>query len=113
MGIIMKPNICSELIIMPFGFDPHEAEKIVAEIRDEICRIYVDVIVDWLPDGSMKPLAFTWEDGREIKVDRVLNVVKGHSLKAFSPGLRYRCQTGRRIYYLHFDVERWYIETKK
>ena len=94
---------------MPFGFDLLEAEKTVNRIKD-IERIYIDVTVDWLPNGFMIPLSFTWENGMEYKIEKVLNVAKGHSLKAFAPGLRYRCQTGRRQYYLHSDGERWYIE---
>lgn len=98
---------------MPFGFNPVEAEKTVKETYDEYNRTYLEVTVDWLPDGSMKPLSFTWDDGREFKVDSVLAIRKGHSLKAFASGLRYYCQSGKRRYYLHYDGERWYIEQKK
>jgi hypothetical protein len=110
-GHIIIPNNCSVGDNMPFGFDPLEAEKAVKEIRDDKQRVYLDVVADWLPDGRILPLSFTWEDDREFKVGKILSVVKGHSLKAFAPGMRYRCQTGRRYYYLHYDGERWYIVT--
>jgi hypothetical protein len=98
---------------MPFGFDPLEAEKTINEVHDIVSRVYLDVTVDCLPDGRMIPLSFTWEDGREYKIGKVINMRKGHSLKIFASGFRYLCQNGQRRYYLHYDGERWYIETKK
>jgi hypothetical protein len=97
---------------MPFGFDPVEAEKYVNEVKDTVNRIYIDVTVRWLPTGKMIPLSFTWEDGREYKINKVLAVREGHSLKQFASGKRYYCQTGKRRYYLHYDGERWYVEVK-
>jgi hypothetical protein len=98
---------------VPFGFDPLQAERVVKEIRDEKNKIYVDVIVRWMPDGKIIPLRFIWQDGSEYRIDRVINAVKGHCLKVFSPGMRYYCQTRRRRYYLHFDGEKWYVETQR
>ena len=98
---------------MPFGFDPIEAEKAVKDIRDEYTRTYIEVTVRWLKDGTMTPLSFVLDDGSEHKIDKVVAMRKGHSLKTFAPGFRYYCQTGKRRYYLHYDGERWYIEIKK
>jgi hypothetical protein len=94
---------------MPFGFDPHEAER---QVRDnvEVEKVYVDVILWNKINGQLVPLYFTWTDDRKYKIEKILDIRKGHSLKAFAPGWRYRCQTGRWIFYLHYDMERWYIE---
>lgn len=96
--------------MMPFGFDPQEVEKTVNEVKDVIIKEYVEVTVNWLKDGSMRPLSFTWDDGREFRIDKVLAVRKGNSLKIYAPGMRYYCQTGKRRYYLYYDGERWYVE---
>lgn len=95
---------------MPFGFDPMEAEKVVKEIPDKVKKVYVEVTVACLKDGSMRPLSFTWDDGREFKIDKVLAVRKGNSLKIYAPGMRYYCKTGKRRYYLYYDGKRWYVE---
>jgi hypothetical protein len=97
----------------PFGFDPIEAEKAAKEIRNVVSREYVEVVVKWQLDGVMKPIYFIWGNGKEYQIDRILAVRKGNSLKAFAPGFRYYCQTGRRRYYLLYDGESWFIETKK
>jgi hypothetical protein len=96
---------------MPFGFDPHDAEKAVKEIHDELNITYVEVTVKWDKDGKMTPLTFSMDD-KSIIIDKVISMREGHSLKAFSRGLRYYCQVKKRKFYLHFDGERWYIETK-
>lgn len=94
---------------MPFGFDPHQVEQDLKNYV-EVKHIYIDVKMLQTKTGEIIPLSFVWDDGREFKIDKVLQVRQGHSLKAFSPGWRYYCQTGKRKYYLHFDNERWYIE---
>jgi hypothetical protein len=94
---------------MPFGFDPIQVEQDLKNYV-EIQKIYVQVKMLHKKTGQIIPLSFTWDDGREFNIDKVLDIRQGHSLKAFSPGWRYRCQTGKRIYYLHYDTERWYIE---
>lgn len=95
---------------MPFGFDPVEVEQKLKDEIPEPKKIFIDVKMLQKATGEIIPLMFTWSDGREFKIDKVLQVRKGHTLKAFSPGWRYYCQTGKRKYYLHFDGERWYIE---
>lgn len=102
-----------EITKRPFGFDSVENEEFVKKHGSEEPRqIYVDMIVCYKPDGNMIPLSFIWEDGREYKVGRVINSRKGHSLKVFSPGMRYLCEKGRRRYYVYYDGERWYLELK-
>jgi len=45
----------------------------------------------------MTPISFIWEDGREYKIGKIINVVKGHILKVFSPGMRYRAEQAGKI----------------
>jgi len=76
-----------EITKRPFGFDAGETEELVKKSGDATRRVYVDMIVKSMPDGRMIPLKFTWEDGREFSVGKVVDIRKGHSLKVFSPGL--------------------------
>jgi len=94
---------------MPFGFDPLQAEQDVKN-NIEVNRTYLEVTMSQKTTGKIVPLSFAWEDGRVFKIDKVLQTRPGNSLKAFAPGWRYYCQTGRKKYYLHYDGERWYVE---
>lgn len=106
----MSPEITKR----PFGFDPIETEEYVKKHgKDEPMRVYVDMIVDYKPTGQMIPISFIWEDDREYSVGKVIDARKGHSLKAFSPGLRYLCQKGKRRFYVYFDGDRWFLEVKQ
>jgi len=95
-----------------FGFDPHEVEQKLKNEIPEPEKIFLDVTMLQTKDGQILPLSFIFED-KEYSVGKILEIQKGHSLKVFSPGLRYLCQKGKRKYHLHYDGERWYIERKK
>lgn len=95
---------------LPFGFDPVEAEKTV---KNNIVhnRVYIEVTVVWLKDGTMLPVSFTLND-KEYKINKTISIQKGHTMKIYALGFKYRCQTGRNIFNLFYDGERWYIESK-
>ena len=79
-----------EISKRPFGYDPIETEEYVKKHgKEETMHVYVDMTVDIKPTGQMIPISFIWDDGKEYSVGKVINVHKGHSLKVFSPGLRY------------------------
>lgn len=95
----------------PFGFDPHQVEQDLKNYV-EVNRIDVAVKMMHKKTGEIIPLTITFDNGREIVIDKVLQKRQGHTLKAFAPGWMYYCQTGKRKYYLHYDNEKWYIERK-
>lgn len=66
---------------------------------------------DHMLDGSIVPVMFREEDGPVCRIDRVLNVRNGTSLKS-GGGLfiRYLCRVGERTYALRYEPPFWYVE---
>ena len=89
---------------MPFGHEQREFEKSKdADIYDELLEStnFIEVTAMMCTDGRIIPNLFKW-DGRQIKIDRVLNVQDGKSLKAGFIGERYLCIAMNRRFYLYF-----------
>jgi len=73
-------------------------------------KTFVEITAKHCVDGSVRPLTLKWEDGREFKIDRVIDVRKAASLKAGGLGIRYTCKILGRAVYLFDDEGRWFIE---
>lgn len=52
-------------------------------------KVYVDVIAAFANDGRILPLSLTWEDGREFKIDQVVDIRPAAAMKAGGQGDRY------------------------
>jgi len=76
-------------------------------------RAYVKVIVEYSPEGKIKPLSVEWEDGRCFEVDRLLDVRRAASTKAGGQGMRYTVRILGRETYLFEDEGRWLVEAKE
>ena len=76
-------------------------------------NIYVQVTADFMPDGYLRPVRGTWEDGRHFDVDRVLDIRRAASLKAGGCGIRYTCMISGRPHYLFYEENyKWFVEAK-
>ena len=76
-------------------------------------KIYVQVTADFMPDGYLRPVRVTWEDGRHFDVDRVLDIRRAASLKAGGYGIRYTCMISGRPHYLFYEENyKWFVEAK-
>lgn len=73
-------------------------------------KTFVKVKVQHEPDGSLKPLAITWEDGRIFEIDRLLDIRQAASLKSGGTGIRYTVRIRDNKYYLFDDEGKWFIE---
>lgn len=51
-------------------------------------KVYVDVYAEFSSDGRLLPLSFTWDDGRNYKIDRILDIRPMTSTKADGFGMR-------------------------
>ncbi len=62
--------------------------------------------------GNLVPNIIQWSDGREIPVDRVLDVRQAPAIVDGRQGMRYICRIGNKEVYLLQDSENgnWYIE---
>ena len=75
-------------------------------------KVYVAVTAEISVDGVVTPRAFTWEDGREFEIDRVLDIRPGASLKAGGNGIRYTIRVMGKQTYLFLEAGRWFMERK-
>ena len=79
----------------------------------EKIKVYVEVLARFTPEGSLLPVAFTWEDGRRYEIDRILNCQRCASLKAGGAGIRYTCMVGGRECHLYYEENlQWFLERK-
>ena len=75
-------------------------------------RAYVKVVVEFSPEGKIKPLRVEWEDGRCFDVDRLLDVRRAASTKVGGTGMRYTVRILGHETYLFEDQGRWFVEAK-
>lgn len=82
-------------------------------------KVYVNVIATFSNDGRILPLSITWEDGREFKIDQVLDIRQAAAMKAGGQGDRYTVRVQGRDKYLFFErnasiggnnIGRWFVE---
>ena len=75
-------------------------------------RAYVKVVVEYSPEGQVRPLSVEWEDGRRFDVDRLLDVRRAASTRAGGSGMRYTVRILGRETYLFEDQGRWFVEAR-
>lgn len=82
-------------------------------------KVYVEVIVRFLKDGGMRPVALIWKDDVKYDIDRVLDVRPSYAAKAGGQGDRYTVMVGgkqKQLFFEHsadsFDqnIGRWFVE---
>ena len=82
-------------------------------------KVYVAVRMDLMADGTIVPRALKWEDGRQYRIDEVLNVSPGTAHKAGGCGDCYTVRICGRQRKLFFErnksgrgsiVGRWFVE---
>lgn len=79
---------------------------------EQSAKVYVAVNARFEPDGVLKPLSVTWENGEEYGIDRVLDVRRAASLKAGGAGIRYTVRIGAATTFLFLEETRWFVERK-
>lgn len=76
-------------------------------------KVFVEVIVKYLTNGTKIPLSIIWDNGREYIIDKIIEVKTAASLKAGGQGVRYKCRISGKETYLWLEAnERWFIECK-
>ena len=80
-------------------------------------KVFVKVTADFSPDGQIVPRSFTWEDGSEYEIDRILYIDRCASLKAGGFGKRYTVSVMGKQTYIWLeewdDGHRFFMERKK
>lgn len=77
------------------------------------CKRYVEMIVRYMEDGTILPLAIRWTSGQIYEVDRVLDIRPAASLKAGGAGIRYTCRILGHERYVWLEGSRWFVEGKE
>ena len=77
-----------------------------------VYKKYVDMIVRYYPDGTIKPMAVWWDEGKVYEIDRILDVRPAASLKAGGAGIRYTCRIQGKQTYVWLEENRWFVEAK-
>jgi hypothetical protein len=77
-------------------------------------KVYVDVYAEFSSDGRILPLSFTWEDGRDYKIDRIMDIRPMAATKVGGFGMRYTIEVlGKESHmWLEHDGKRWFMEGK-
>ncbi len=75
-------------------------------------KIYVDVIASFDQQGTVRPMAVIWEDGRRFEIDRITAVKRACSTKVGGTGIRYTVFVKGKQTYLYEDEGRWFVEAK-
>ena len=73
---------------------------------------YVEMIVRYMPDGVIMPLAIRWAENELYEVDKVTDVRPAASLKAGGAGIRYTCMIQGHERYIWLEENRWFLEAK-
>ena len=82
-------------------------------------RIYAEVEVQFISDGSMRPRALIWHDGRKYEIERILDVRPACAQKAGGEGDRYKVKMRNQERELFFEhnpetgspqMGRWFVE---
>ncbi len=82
-------------------------------------RVYVDVIVEFWEDGTMRPRAIHWADGSAYEIERVEDVQQSMDMRPGFRGDRYTILVRGRKRHLFFErngsaagrsIGRWFVE---
>ena len=82
---------------------------------------YVEVLVEFAPDGTMLPRILVWEDGRRYEIDKIKAIQPAPALKAGGQGDRYTILIEGQERFLFFEhnadygterVGKWFVERR-
>ena len=85
-------------------------------------RVYVEVEVQFISDGSMRPRALIWRDGRKYEIERILDMRPACAQKAGGQGDRYTIRTNNHETHIFFEhnlnydnriLGRWFVERRE
>ena len=72
-------------------------------------KVYVDVLEVRRRDGSIVPCVVKWEDGRNYRVDKVLDVQKAATRKGGGAGVRYSVRIHGKLTEMWLEETRWFV----
>lgn len=86
----------------------YQAQSKIVELK----KVCLQVTAEFRKEGGVKPLSFTWEDGRIFTVERITAVERAPArVEALMP-LRFTCFIAGKERFLYFEPKkmRWFVE---
>lgn len=75
-------------------------------------RVDVGVTLNVSPEGNVRPLTITFENGKNYTIDRLKERKRVAATKAGGTGIRYTVVIQNRETYLFEDERKWFVEVK-
>ena len=75
-------------------------------------KVFVEVVVRHLTDGSKIPLSITFEDGKRYPIDRLCDTRRAACTKVGGTGIRYTIAVSGRRTHLFEDENLWWVEAR-
>lgn len=75
-------------------------------------RVDVGVTLRVSPNGEIRPLTITFEDGKTYEIDRLKERKRSAATKVGGTGIRYTIIIGSHQTYLFEDDGRWFVEAR-
>ena len=82
-------------------------------MSEQRVKRYVEVIADFLPDGTLTPQTVIWDTGQRFDITNISEILPRKYSKTGGVGVRYTCQIGRCSTYLYYEVGKWFVEAKE
>ena len=76
-------------------------------------RVDVGVTLKVSPEGNVRPLTITFENGKTYTIDRLKERKRAAATKVGGTGIRYTVVFQNRDSYLFEDEGNWFVEAKK
>ena len=73
-------------------------------------KCYVDMVVMQYKSGVIKPLYVVWDDQKQYKIDKILNMAKAANLNVGGRGIKYTCKIQGYIRDLYLENGKWFLE---
>ena len=75
-------------------------------------RVDVGVTLKVSPEGNVRPLTITFENGKTYTIDRLKERKRAAATKVGGTGIRYTIVIQNRETYLFEDEGKWFVEAK-
>ena len=75
-------------------------------------RVDVGVTLKVSPEGNVRPLTITFENGKTYTIDRLKERKRAAATKVGGTGIRYTVVIQNRETYLFEDEGKWFVEAK-
>ena len=82
-------------------------------------REYINVVADYLSDGTVRPVSIRFADGPAYAVAKIISVIHMSATKHNGAEIRYYVRIGDREHYLYFEdaaqnhTPRWFVSDRE